>query len=128
MPPTRDLPLLEVLAAAPDRRVPPEKIEPLALVLQAKGLLKTGQWLEVAPANGRPASARDLDDAFISAASYRAAFRTPDAYALTEDGGLYLHDLGVRVDAEAERVVADAVDRSVEELRIEAERLWRGIA
>jgi hypothetical protein len=118
-----DLPLLEVLAAAPGRLVDAEKLEPLALLMVAHRRLGTEEHLAYSPANGQPASAPNLRKAFRSALRYRAVYLSGDRYGLTEDGALYLQALGVGVDDETRRLVADRICRPAPELQAEADQL-----
>lgn len=118
-----DLPLLEVLAAAPGRMVPADKLEPLALLMVARRLLGTGPKLQYSPSNGRPASAEGLRAAFDSALRYRAVFLSREHYGLTEDGGLYLHTLGVETSKRAREFVASQLGRPTSDLQAEVDAL-----
>jgi hypothetical protein len=118
-----DLPLLEVLAAAPDRLVPADKLEPLALLMMARRLLATGSKLRYSPSNGRPVSAESLRAAFDSALRYRAVFLSREQYGLTEDGGLYLQTLGVKTPERAREFVASQLGRPTADLQAEADAL-----
>jgi len=121
----RDLPLLELLAAAPERRVPADKVESLGVLLFATHALRSAEALAVSPTNGAPPSAPQLLTSFYSAARYRCVFRARDAYALTEEGQLYLKDLGLEPSDAAKNLVRDHIDRPAPEILREAERTMR---
>jgi hypothetical protein len=121
----RDLPLLEVLAAAPDRVVPAEKVEPLALILLATGLLQTGDYLSYDEPNGHPHAAPQLKEAFRSAADYRCAFLSKESFGLTQEGRLYLQNLGLQVSDKESELVAALIDQDATELLRRAEELLR---
>lgn len=121
----RDLPLLEILAAAPDRLVPAEKVESVALILMARGLLQTKALLSYQGPNGRPPAAPQLREAFRSASSYRCTFLSDESYGLTQEGGLYLQTLGLQPSEEQSSLVAELIGHDADALVREAEELLR---
>jgi len=120
----RDLPLLELLAAAPRQRIPEDKIEAVALIAAGRKLLQTAFWLEVSPSNGHGPHIEGLQARALSAADYRCLFFSPQGFALTEEGQRYVERLGLEISDETEAEIASLVTRGVPELEAMVAKLW----
>jgi hypothetical protein len=119
-----DLPVLEVLEAAPDREVPVEKLEALTVLLYARNLLRSGDRLPVIEPNGALPAAPAVRAAINEAIRRRAALRSGDNYRLTNGAGLLLGRRGLRASHATREVAARALDQQPAEILREAAHVW----
>lgn len=119
-----DLPVLEVLEAAPGGEVPVDKLEALTVLLYARNLLRTGDALEVTAPNGGPPAAPSVHAAAELAIRRRAALRSGDRYRLTNGAGLLLHQRGLLASEDARAIAARALANPASEILREAASVW----
>ena len=79
----------------------------------------------MSPPNGHRPVAEQLREAFDSAAEYQCAFLSHESFGLTQNGRLYLRDLGVTVTGEEAAVVSELIAHDVDRLVQQAEELQR---
>lgn len=120
----QDLPVLEVLEAAPGGEVPVDKLEPLLVLLYAHRLLHTGSELQVTAPNGSAPSVPSLQTAIGEAIRRRAALRAGDSYRLTAGAGLLLSRRGLRASDQARELAARVLSRDASEILGEAVSAW----
>lgn len=119
-----DVAVLEVLGAAPSGEVPVGKLEALAVLLHARGLLQCGAALNVQPPNGHPPSAPSIHEMADRAVKRRAAIRTDDGYRLTRGAGLLLTSRGLLATDEVREVLASFLDKPVDKILEAATDDW----
>lgn len=124
MPAEHDLPVLEVLEAAPGGEVPVDKLEPLLVLLYARRLLRTGSQLQVTAPNGSVPTVPSLPSAIGEAIRRRAALRAGDSYRLTNGAGLLLSRRGLRASDQARELAARVLTRDASEILSEAVSVW----
>lgn len=111
-----DLPALELIDAfGPE--VPADRVEPAALILIAKGLLRCGSQLRVICVPGERAKSDDVLRGLLDAADGGLVQRYRGAYRLTSAGRATLEESGGRA-SETARVAA------AELIALEPEALW----
>lgn len=120
----QDLPVLEVLEAAPGGEVPVDKLEPLLVLLYARRLLRTGSALHVTAPNGAMPKVPGLQTAIGEAIRRRAALRAGDNYRLTRGAGLLLSRRGLRASDQARELAARVLSRDASEILGEAVSAW----
>jgi len=119
-----DLPILEVLEAAPGGEVPVDKLEPLLMLLYAHRLLRSGSELHVTPPNGSVPTVPGLQTAIGEAIRRRAALRAGDNYRLTRGAGLLLSRRGLRASDQARALAARVLTHDASEILSEAVSAW----
>jgi hypothetical protein len=101
-----ELPVLEVLAAAPDGALEEGRVEAAGLLLFARALLVTGGDLEVSEPNGRPAASPEFIDGIFSGLRRGLVRRTGFSWEITERGRELLREAGTQPSEEARDAVA----------------------
>ena len=119
-----DLPVLEVLEAAPDRAVPEEKLEALVVLLYARGLLGSSDGLHVSAPNGVLPAAPDVARVADLALRRRAAVRRDGTYRLTRGAGVLLTERGLLPSQAARDVTRRMIEEDVETILREAATAW----
>lgn len=114
----RDLPLLEILDAAPDYMIPADRVAAVGAVLHAKGFLRA---VPSGSEGGPPGT--EYVWGFHRAARYGGARRVRNTFALTAAGQQLLRENGIEASADARREVEELVRRSRQDLLAEADRL-----
>jgi hypothetical protein len=106
---TADLPLLEMLDAAPERMLAAELVGAVGAILQARGLLKSAS-------GAGDESGAEFVWGFHRAARYGGARRVRNAFALTSAGQRLLYEHGMQASEAARREVAALLRRPHTEL------------
>jgi hypothetical protein len=119
-----DLPVLEVLEAAPGGEVPVDKLEPLLVLLYARKLLRSAPGLQVMPPNGSMPIVPSLPAAVGEAIRRRAALRSGDSYRLTKGAGLLLSRRGLRASEQTRALAQRVLRQDASEILHEAARAW----